>query len=197
MRVIAGKAKGRVLIAPSGRNTRPITSKMKEALFSMWQFDIVGADFLDLFAGSGSMGIEAISRGAKRAVFVELERSAIEVIKHNVATCKFEKEAVIYKDDVFKRLNWLSERGEKFDIIYLDPPFTVDAIFHPVLEAVADADILKEDGIVAIRTLERKEMPEEMGNLVKYRAKTYGISTIHFYCDAADLEEDEDAEDEE
>ena len=63
-------------------------------------------------------------------------------------------------------------------------------------EAVADADILKEDGIVAIRTLERKEMPEEMGNLVKYRAKTYGISTIHFYCDAADLEEDEDAEDE-
>ena len=181
MRVIAGKAKGRALVAPEGFDTRPITAMMKEALFSMWQFQIQDADFLDLFAGSGSMGIEAISRGARRAVFVEMNQKAIDVIKQNVKTCKFTEEAVIYKDDVFRRIEWLKNNGESFDIIYLDPPFTVDEIFHPVLEAVTGAGILKEDGIIAIRTLKEKDMPEEINNLKKYKFKVYGISAIHFY----------------
>jgi len=181
MRVIAGKAKGRMLVAPEGLNTRPIMAKMKEALFSMWQFDIAGADFLDLFAGSGSMGIEAISRGAKRAVFVELDRNAINAIKKNIETCKFNENAIVYQDDVFKRVKWLQANKQTFDIIYMDPPFTVDEIFHPVLEAVADAQILREDGVLAIRTLKEKEMPEFVGNLTKYKHKVYGISAIHFY----------------
>lgn len=181
MRVIAGKAKGRMLIAPEGLNTRPIMAKMKEALFSMWQFNIAGADFLDLFAGSGSMGIEAISRGARRAVFVELDRNAINVIKKNIETCKFNENAVVYQDDVFKRVKWLQANKQTFDIIYMDPPFTVDEIFHPVLEAVADAQILREDGVLAIRTVKEKEMPEVVGNLTKYKLKVYGISAIHFY----------------
>ena len=181
MRVIAGKAKGRALVAPEGFDTRPITAMMKEALFSMWQFRIQDADFLALFEGSGSMGIEAISRGARRAVFVEMNQKAIDVIKQNVKTCKFTEEAVIYKDDVFRRIEWLKNNGESFDIIYLDPPFTVDEIFHPVLEAVTGAGILKEDGIIAIRTLKEKDMPEEINNLKKYKFKVYGISAIHFY----------------
>lgn len=181
MRVIAGKAKGRMLIAPEGLNTRPIMAKMKEALFSMWQFDIYGASFLDLFAGSGSMGIEAISRGAKRAVFVEMDRNAIEVIKTNIKTCNFANEAEVYQDDVFARLKWFKQTGQKFDIIYLDPPFTVDSIFIPVMEALAEADILAQDGCIAIRSLKEKEMPEEFGDLYKYKKKVYGISAIHFY----------------
>ena len=182
MRVIAGKAKGRALEAPKGMNTRPITAMMKEALFSMWQFQMRDASFLDLFAGSGSMGIEAISRGAEKAVFVELDRNAVEVIKRNVKTCKFEQQAVVYKDDVFSRLKWLQANKQFFDIIYLDPPFTQDTIFHPVIEAVADANILNPDGVIAIRTLKEKEMPDAVGNLVKYKHKVYGISAIHFYC---------------
>ncbi len=182
MRVIAGKAKGRALIAPKGMNTRPITAMMKEALFSIWQFKISGAAFLDLFAGSGSMGIEAISRGAEKAVFVEHDQNAVEVIKQNIKTCKFQDSAVVYRDDVFRRLKWLQADKQFFDIIYLDPPFTVDEIFHPVLEAVAEANILNEDGIIAIRTLKEKEMPDTVGNLVKYKLKVYGISAIHFYC---------------
>ena len=159
MRVSAGKAKGRALIAPKGLNTRPITQMMKEALFSIWQFKIRDANFLDLFAGSGSMGIEAISRGAKKATFVELDQNAIDVIKQNIRTCKFNnQEAVVYKDDVFRRIKLLEQSKERFDIIYLDPPFTVDEIFHPVLEAVASADILNEDGVIAIRTLKQKEI---------------------------------------
>ena len=188
MRVVAGKAKGRALEAPKGMNTRPITAMMKEALFSMWQFRLRDAAFLDLFAGSGSMGIEAISRGAEKAVFVELDRNAIEVIKRNVKTCKFEQQAVIYKDDVFSRLKWLQANKQYFDIIYLDPPFTVDEIFHPVIEAVADANILNPDGLIAIRTVKEKDMPDEVGNLVKYKHKVYGISAIHFYCLAEEAE---------
>ena len=181
MRVVAGKAKGRALEAPKGMNTRPITAMMKEALFSMWQFDIYGANFLDLFAGSGSMGIEAISRGATRAVFVEMDRNAIEVIKKNIKTCNFADEAEVYQDDVFARIKWFQKTGQKFDIIYLDPPFTVESIFVPVMEALDEADILAQDGCIAIRSLKEKEMPEEFKNLYKYKKKVYGISAIHFY----------------
>ena len=99
----------------------------------------------------------------------------------NIETCKFAENAVVYQDDVFKRVKWLQTNKQSFDIIYMDPPFTVDEIFHPVLEAVADAKILKEDGILAIRTVKEKEMPEVVGNLTKYKLKIYGISAIHFY----------------
>ena len=89
MRVISGKAKGHTLVAPKGMNTRPVTDMIKEALFSTWQMQITGAKFLDLFAGSGSMGIEAISRGAKKTVFVEKDYKVVEIIKKNLSSCKF------------------------------------------------------------------------------------------------------------
>ncbi len=181
MRVVAGKAKGRMLIAPEGLGTRPITAKIKEALFSSWQAWIPGSNFLDLFAGSGSMGIEAISRGAKKVVFVERERSAIEIIKKNLSVCNFTEGYEVYQDDVFRRIEWMKEKGYKFDVIYLDPPFTVDEIFLPVMEALSDGEILADDGIIAIRTKKEKEMPEVIGVLEKYKLKTYGISNVHYY----------------
>ncbi len=187
MRVISGKAKGKVLIAPEGFDTRPITAMMKEALFSMWQFQLVDSSFLDLFAGSGSMGIEAISRGAKKVVFVEKAKKACDVIKKNLKNCNFTTGYNLYQDDVFNRVQLLSTQKEKFDIIYMDPPFTVDEIFIPVLECVAKANILNEDGVLAIRSLKEKELPEEVYGLTKYKVKTYGISTIHFYCNSDEL----------
>ncbi|MBQ9972976.1 MAG: 16S rRNA (guanine(966)-N(2))-methyltransferase RsmD [Firmicutes bacterium] len=181
MRVIAGKAKGRNLIAPEGMDTRPITDAIKEALFSMWHFDIPGSRFLDLFSGSGSIGIEAISRGAEKAVFVENSRKAVAVINQNLTNCRFQPQAKVYQDDVFAVIKRLDASGEQFDLIFLDPPFTVDEIFHPVIEAVGDTEILAEDGMLGIRTRKEKDMPDEVGCLVKYKEKTYGISTIHFY----------------
>lgn len=182
MRVIAGKAKGHPLVAPDGMNTRPVTDKIKEALFSSWQLQIVGANFLDLFAGSGSMGIEAISRGAEKAVFVEKDRRAVDIIKKNLKTCKFTDGYTVYKDDVFHRIESLKTADERFDIIYLDPPFTVDEIFIAVMEALSDGQLLTENGIVVIRTKKEKEMPDEIGKLKKYKFKTYGISGVHFYA---------------
>lgn len=181
MRVIAGKARGHPLTAPRGMNTRPVTDKIKEALFSSWQLQIVGAYFLDLFAGSGSMGIEAISRGAEKTVFVEKDRKAVGIIKKNLSSCKFTDGYIIYNDDVFHRIEYLKSDGEQFDIIYLDPPFTIDSIFLPVIETLSDGKLLREDGIIVIRTRKEKEMPDKIGKLEKYKFKTYGISGVHFY----------------
>lgn len=181
MRVIAGKVKGKLLIAPEGMDTRPIMAKMKEALFSMWQFRIIDKSFLDLFAGSGSMGIEALSRGASKAYFVEKSKKAIDVINTNIKNCGLQKDAIVYHDDVFDRVNQFKANNQKFDIIYMDPPFTVDEIFDPVLKCVAQAQILAEDGILAIRTKKERELDDHVENLVKYKKKTYGKSTIHFY----------------
>lgn len=187
MRVIAGKARGRALVAPEGKSTRPITAKIKEALFSIWQGQIADSHFLDLFAGSGSIGIEAISQGAKNVVFVEQDRKAVDIIKKNLAVCHFTDGYELYQDDVFRRISWLKGRGYRFDIIYLDPPFTVDEIFLPVMEALSDAGILTGEGMIAIRTRKEKRMPDEIGVLRKSKLKTYGISCIHFYTVAETL----------
>ncbi|MDO5390855.1 MAG: 16S rRNA (guanine(966)-N(2))-methyltransferase RsmD [Eubacteriales bacterium] len=181
MRVIAGKAKGHALIAPNGINTRPVTAKIKEALFSMWQMQMADSCFLDLFSGSGSIGIEAMSRGAKKVVFVEKDRKAINVIKKNLANCKFIDGYEVYQDDVFKRIEWLAKNGYVFDIIYLDPPFTVDEIFLPVMEFLSNAGIFDKDGCIAIRTRREKEMPEKIGVLRRFKLKHYGISSVHFF----------------
>ena len=109
MRVIAGTAKGRRLYAPKGMGTRPITAKIKEALFNIWQDRISGSDFLDLFAGSGSIGIEALSRGADHVVFVDKSRKAVETIKKNLEICGFRSGYDIYQDDVFRRIGWFEK----------------------------------------------------------------------------------------
>ena len=181
MRVISGVAKGRLLFAPKGMETRPITSKIKESLFNIWQTKIKGAFFLDLFAGSGSMGVEALSRGAEKVVFVEKSRSAVEVIKKNLAVCGFHNGYELYRDDVFRRINRLSQRQDKFDIVYLDPPFTKPEIFVPVIESLGNAKILAPEGMAVIRIRKDIAFPETIGNLCRFRQKTYGISVINFY----------------
>ena len=151
MRVISGVAKGRRLFAPKGMETRPITSKIKESLFNIWQTKIKGAFFLDLFAGSGSMGIEALSRGAEKVIFVEKGRSTVEVIKKNLALCGFHNGYELYRDDVFRRINRLSQRQDKFDIVYLEPPFSPPVIFVPVIDSLGTAMIRAPEGMAVIR----------------------------------------------
>lgn len=186
MRVIAGTAKGHPLIAPKGMDTRPITARIKEALFSIWQMRIAGSRFLDLFAGSGSIGIEALSRGAEKVVFVEQSRKAVEIIKRNLAACHLETGYEIYRDDVFRRLPRLAEAGEVFDLIYLDPPFTVKGIFVPVMESLSNAAILAHNGMVAIRTPREIRLPDQIINLTKTKIKQYGISCVHFFSNVED-----------
>ena len=125
MRVIAGTARRLPLKAPFGMNTRPTSDQIKETLFNMIQGDVAGAYFLDLFAGSGQMGIEALSRGGLYSVFVENNRKAQECIEDNIKFTKFEKDSLLIKSDVISALRTI-ENKYKFDIVFMDPPYNND-----------------------------------------------------------------------
>ena len=182
MRVISGQARGKRLKAPSGLNTRPITDMIKEALFNVWGTRVPGSVFLDLFAGSGSVGIEALSRGAARVVFVDNSGEAVKIIKDNLQNCGLDNNFEIYRRDVMKALELLKRHGERFDLIYVDPPFTNDKIFYPVMVVLDEVDILRTDGIVVIRTPHKKTMPTTFNRLSVYQSRNYGESTLHYYC---------------
>jgi 16S rRNA (guanine(966)-N(2))-methyltransferase RsmD len=121
LRIIAGLYKGRYIATPSGQETRPTSERLREAVFNICAPRIENTHFLDLFAGSGAMGIEALSRGAKRATFVEHERSAITTIRKNLQTLEIKEETLVLESDVLKALNLY--QGPPFDIIYIDPPY--------------------------------------------------------------------------
>ena len=123
MRVIAGKAKRISLAAPPGMDTRPTTDRIKETLFNMLQSSLADSLFLDLYAGSGAIGIEALSRGARQAVFVEQDRAAIRCIKENLERTRLAEEAVVCQAEVLKEIRRLEQDGLVFDIIFLDPPY--------------------------------------------------------------------------
>ena len=148
MRVIAGTARSLPLKAAEGDNTRPTTDRIKETLFNMLQSDIAGCRFLDLYAGSGAIGIEALSRGAKEAVLVENARAALAVIKDNLAFTKLDSKAVIMEQDVLSAINRLAGKGV-IDIIFMDPPYGKDYEYD-VLNALSHSDIIDKYTIIII-----------------------------------------------
>ncbi len=182
MRVISGTAKGKRLKAPAGLDTRPITDMIKEALFNVLGARVRDIRFLDLFAGSGSVGIEALSRGARKVVFVDYSSEAVKIIKENIDNCKFRDGYQILRNDVFKALRYLKRQEDRFELIYIDPPFPNEKIFNEVMAAIDAIDILETDGIVIIRAPRRKEMPIMFNGLNKYRSSHYGESSLHYYC---------------
>lgn len=181
MRVISGSAKGRKLKAPPGLDTRPITDMIKGALFNIWGSKVAGSKLLDLFAGSGSVGIEALSRGAEKVFFVDKSNQAVRVIKENLSHCGFEKVGHVYHGDIFQALGVLARQGELFDLIYIDPPFTNSQIFSEVMELLDRTDIYGENADIVLRTPRKMEMPSFI-RLKKYRHKSYGESSLHYYC---------------
>lgn len=151
MRVIAGKARRLPLVSPEGRGTRPTTDRIKETLFNILQDDILGCRFLDLFSGSGAIGIEAISRGAKEAVFVEFGKEALSCIRANLKKTKLESQAVVFPVEVSYAISKLARQQEMFDIIYADPPY--ERGFEPkILEWLGDAKIMNPDTILILET---------------------------------------------
>ena len=157
MRVIAGTAKGRRLYAPKGMETRPITAKIKEALFNIWQDRISGSDFLDLFAGSGQLGIEALSRGARCCIFVDQSVQSQQVIKQNLTTTQLASKARVAAMDAKA---FIRSTGETFDIALLDPPYD-SGILPEVLPLVAEK--MNDGGAILCETRLYEELPEEVG----------------------------------
>ncbi|MGN0407983.1 MAG: 16S rRNA (guanine(966)-N(2))-methyltransferase RsmD [Bacteroides sp.] len=148
MRVIAGTARSMPLKSVAGLETRPTQDRIKETLFNVIQADVPGARFLDLFAGSGAIGIEALSRGAKEAVFVENAKAAVECIKSNLEFTKLKDSAVVMECDVLTALNRLSGKGV-FDVIHMDPPYNHD-YEKQVLSALKGSDIVDSYTLIII-----------------------------------------------
>lgn len=148
MRVIAGSARRLLLKTPKGLNTRPTTDQIKETLFNILMPYLYDANFLDLFSGSGGIGIEALSRGSRRAVFVENSKPAISCIEENLKTTHFTDVATVYPMDVFSALNQLTGK-ECFDIVFMDPPYNQE-LEKQVLERLSNSDIINEDTLIVI-----------------------------------------------
>lgn len=177
MRVISGKARGVVLKTPDGMKTRPTADRVKEALFSIIQFDIPGGTVLDLFGGTGQLGIEAISRGAKRAVFVDMSVEACRLIKENLCRTKMEREGQVVCADY---LEYLSRCSEIFDFIFLDPPYA-ELFLENAIKKISEIDILKSGGIiVAERSAEKAVLPDVEG-FTRSKDYKYGNTILTLY----------------
>ena len=177
MRVITGKARGVVLKTPEGLDTRPTTDRVKEALFSVIQFDIPGMPVLDLFGGTGQLGIEALSRGAKSAVFVDAGDAACKLIRENLCRTKLEGQARIVRSDY---LQYLKSCHESFGIIFLDPPYA-EVFLENALKCITEIDILQTGGIIVTERPVGKELPYEFPGYTRSRDYSYGKTLITLY----------------
>lgn len=175
MRVITGTARGRRLITLEGNDVRPTTDKVKEALFSIIQFELEGRKVLDLFAGSGQLGIEALSRGAASAVFVDLSRKSIEVIKQNLENTGLGKTAIVLNTD---SIAFVSSRADKYDIAFLDPPYKT-GLLQKALPLMAN--IMNEGGVIICEAAYDEELPERAGTFIKAKEYKYGKIKLATY----------------
>lgn len=176
MRVITGEARGKKLVALDGDEiTRPTTDMVKEAIFSIIQFDVPGSQVLDLFAGSGQLGIEAVSRGAEHCVFVENNREALAVVKENVLSCKFTDRARIVN---ISAEEYLKIAKKDVDIALLDPPYN-KGILETVLPQLER--IMSDRGIVVCEHEKELTLPDSFGKLVKTKSYKYGKIALTVY----------------
>jgi 16S rRNA (guanine966-N2)-methyltransferase len=200
MQIISGIYRSRKLLAPKGQETRPTSSRLREALFNICRGTVEGADFLDLFAGSGAMGFEALSRGARSAVFVDSSRESIRCIRSNAVMLDVESQIRALYSDVFDSLKKLSKEGVSYDIIYADPPYstygkgqgTEVAYSTKVLLVIDDlieagVSVLKPGGSVFIEEAVEAaaEQKREYRHLKLQSARTMGRSTLYHWVEAS------------
>ena len=177
MRVISGTRKRLQLHTVSGMHTRPTQDRIKETLFNMIQNDLCDAQFLDVFAGSGQMGIEALSRGAKSAVFVDMREDACKVVRENLAKTRLEQNARVVRADY---LSYLASARETFDLIFLDPPYA-EVFLENSLKRISEIDILSDSGIIITERPFGKELPASVPGLVRCRDDRYGKAAVTIY----------------
>ena len=179
MRVITGTAKGRRLTTLEGEDIRPTADKVKGAIFNSIQFDIEGRVVLDLFAGSGQLGIEALSRGAQKAVFIDLSRKATQVVTENLEHCNLKENATVFNGD---SLSYLKTTREKFDIIFIDPPYNKQLTAKALPLAL---NVINDGGIIVCETASDEELPETIGSFEAVKNDRYSKTklTIYRYCE--------------
>ncbi|KQY83069.1 16S rRNA (guanine(966)-N(2))-methyltransferase RsmD [Paenibacillus sp. Root52] len=189
MRVVSGSAKGRPLKAVPGTGTRPTTDKVKEALFSMIGPYFEGGTALDLFAGSGGLGIEALSRGMDKAIFVDLEPKSIEVIRMNLTATKLENQAAIYRNDAGRALKALAKRSTTFDLVFLDPPYRMKN-GNELMLTMHELELLEHGATIVLEYESKHLYPEQFGPFEQTRKALYGETAVSIYHYAPHASED-------
>ena len=181
MRVITGSARGKRLITPQGNDVRPTSEKVKEALFSAIQFDIEGRRVLDLFAGSGQLGIEALSRGAETATFVDSSNTSIKIIKQNLENTNLSHSAKVCPMDYS---SFTAMCRDTFDIVFLDPPYA-KGLLLPAIKSVLP--LMSDYGIIVCEYPPEVEIPESIGGFKIYRTYRYGKINVSIYRKGANI----------
>lgn len=180
MRVVSGSCKGRPLKAVPGTGTRPTTDKVKESIFNMIGPYFEGGTALDLYAGSGGLGIEALSRGMEKAVFIDRDIKAHQTILTNLEACRFTGQAEVYRNDSERALKALLKRELTFSLILLDPPYKKQRLTE-LLEKIDRGDLLEQDGVIVCEHASDITLPEAAGRLVRVRHETYGMIAVSLF----------------
>lgn len=180
MRVISGISKGHKLKSPKGQNTRPTEDRIKESLFNILGSLKEDAVVLDLFAGSGAIGIEFLSRGANKVYFVDSSYDSIITVKENLKHTNFLEHSTVYKKDSISVVSFLKEKDLRFDYIYIDPPFEKHDLLFKVLDHIYRYQILHEDGIIMIEHEKKLELDKATINFEKTDFRNYGSKAITF-----------------
>jgi len=180
MRIIAGTYRGRKIDFPKTPDIRPTQDRIREALFNVIAPDIEGRKVLDLFAGSGSLGIEALSRGAKKVTFVDNNLKCIKIIKKNLEGIGITAEAEVYKQDAFKAIERLSASGASFDIVFIDPPYYKD-LAKKALIKLTHYVILSHNNIIVVEHYKKDALPEDLKGMALKKQKRFGDIFLSFY----------------
>ncbi|MDI3327113.1 MAG: 16S rRNA (guanine(966)-N(2))-methyltransferase RsmD [Alicyclobacillaceae bacterium] len=185
MRVIAGTLRGRILDSVPGRETRPTSDRVKEAMFSILGGYLAGGTVLDGFAGTGALGIEALSRGADRAVFVEKAPAALRVLRKNLAACRLEERSVVMPMDWSRALSRLASSlprrdADLFRWVFLDPPYRLGGI-PTYLEMLECYQLIAPDAVAVAETAADTELPERIGGWLRWKRARYGDTALTFY----------------
>lgn len=182
MRIISGRLRGRKLTAPKLRSLRPTSDMAREALFNILGERIVGSHFLDVCAGVGTVGLEALSRGAEKVVFIERNAACIAALRDNIARCECERQAKVMHSDALSALRRLAKASEKFDVIFADPPYDEQQLTMKLLRWFSEnANLLKDGGLVIIQHSVKQFLPTECGLLKLAKRHRVGETAFSFY----------------
>jgi len=191
MRIIGGALKGKRLKSFSGRKIRPTSDRVKEALFNIISGEMIrDASVLDLFAGTGNLGIEALSRGAGKTVFVEKERGSLKLLTANLKLCSLDGRSEVIPLDVKNALPLLEKRGEKFDLIFLDPPYSKG--FAGMALSLLGKNDIAADALLIIEHSVREALSEEYGSLLIKEVRSYGDTCLSFFKGQSPRQQDKD-----
>lgn len=183
MRIIAGKYKGRRLTSPKGMNVRPTSDRVKESVFSIIQKNIVNANFLDLCSGTGNIGIEALSRGAKQVTFLDRNPVSLKLIRQNLKICGIEisgTQVQVIAKDVYKGIKNLHSQLETFELIYFDPPYDTN-MYNQCLTQISDTKLLNQAGILLIEHHKKTVLPTRIGLLTQEGQRLYGDTCVSLF----------------